>query len=500
MERSHSTQINFNINQNLNKLEKKRHNIKHRLKSNNINLYDINCLKTNSTEYLFKDFNASQKLLMTINTKNKFENFFTARSSDSRELCQTCTLTTNQSTKCNNKKTKINKNLIKEISALSSQINDNSTKKNSQTIENEHRQNLPSLTLNNNNINSNKSSIKNLNTFSNKNENNNFNTINYNIGQIFRKSIPKKFDIFALKRRVSQFMSEFNGNNQFKHKHLIHHNIGRNNSIKNNNSSVVKDYNSKIGKKKFKGIKIISSENNLPKDRPTNNIQMNKLIINCFKHDNGEFAQKLYNLNEKYFSILEKMKISRTQMLIDKFEELKKSYNQNEKISEATIKNRNKENVIKKWEKHFMLHEYRDKIPEKEYKKFQIENNKKQEMKILETSKKLSELLFKMDAEEYEIPNKKTNLYKSTGSLISIKNFQRINRLKKIMDTIEDDEELGNYVIKVNKLKSEKKIQENNTIQMIKVLGTPRFIKTVFKPSTLKKYNELTSDHFGIPA
>ena len=507
MERSHSSRININIKKNLSELEKTRYQIAQRLKSIDLKIYNKNSQKTNSFKSLFRNINVSQKFLKTIKTRNKTKNIFTTRSSDSREFCHTSecqTLTSNQSIKSNKKKFKINKNFLNEINVRSSNANYNSI--NSKTIENENHNELLSLSTNNttNNIyitSRNKYLINNLNSLSHNNINTNIN-VNNNSGQVLKSSITNKFNITALKRRVSKIMNEDDGIHQLKYGNLIYNNdnIEKNTNIKNKNTLTIKDYNSKIKNKKFKGIKIATNENSLPKNRPINNIQMNKLVINCFRYDNNEFAQKLYNLNEKYFSILEKMKITRSQMLNEKFEKQKKIYTDNDKIPNMSTKNGNKEKEIKKWEKNFILHEYKDKIPEKEYKKFQIINNKNQENKILETSKKLSELLLKMDEDEYEIPNKMTNQFKSTHSSISIKNIERINRLRKIMKTIEDEGELGKNAMKPNKLKSEQKIQESKTLQKIKVLGIPRFIKTQFKPRTIKKYDELANNYFGLPA
>ena len=50
--------------------------------------------------------------------------------------------------------------------------------------------------------------------------------------------------------------------------------------------------------------------------KPTNNIEMNNLIINSFGVGNAhiEFYKKLYDLNEVFFSLLENMKIRRTEI------------------------------------------------------------------------------------------------------------------------------------------------------------------------------------------
>ena len=112
----------------------------------------------------------------------------------------------------------------------------------------------------------------------------------------------------------------------------------------------------------------------------------------------------------------------------------------------------------------------------------------------------MSDLLTKMDAEEYELPEVISKHYKSTGNFISPKNIKRIYRVQKILKNIEDDEQTGEVIINVDKLKKEQKKIEEELISSIKDTGKPRFVKNVFKTKTILKFKGITGDYFGLPA
>jgi hypothetical protein len=246
--------------------------------------------------------------------------------------------------------------------------------------------------------------------------------------------------------------------------------------------------------------RILRSENPIIK-KPTNNLEMNQLIINSFGvgFNHSEYAQKIYNLNETFFSLLENMKQRRAEMDIAKFEREKNKYlkKEDQKINYEIFFQKSYRD---KWERKFMLNQYKYKIPEKEFKKFKKYKQQQLKKKIIKDSQKLSDLLTKMDAEEYELPEVISKHYKSTGNFISPKNIKRIYRVQKILKNIEDDEQTGEVIINVDKLKKEQKKIEEELISSIKDTGKPRFVKNVFKTKTILKFKGITGDYFGLPA
>jgi len=246
--------------------------------------------------------------------------------------------------------------------------------------------------------------------------------------------------------------------------------------------------------------RILRSDNPIIK-KPTNNLEMNQLIINSFGggFNHSEYAKKLYNLNETFFTLLENMKQRRAEMDLAKFERQRNKYlkKEDQKINYEFFFQKGYRD---KWERKFMLNQYKYKIPEKEFKKFKKYKQAQLKKKIIKDSQKLSDLLTKMDAEEYELPDAISKLYKSTGNYISPKNIKRIYRVQKILKNIEDDEQTGKVIINVEKLKKEQKKVEAELISAIKDSGKPRFVKNVFKPKTMLRFKGITGDYFGLPA
>ena len=246
--------------------------------------------------------------------------------------------------------------------------------------------------------------------------------------------------------------------------------------------------------------RILRYENPIIK-KPTNNLEMNQLIINSFGggFNHSEYAKKLYNLNETFFSLLENMKQRRAEMDIAKFERQKNKYlkKEDQKINFEIFFQKGYRD---KWERKFMLNQYKYKIPEKEFKKFKKYKQQQLKKKIIKDSQKLSDLITKMDAEEYELPETISKHFKSTGNFISPKNIKRIYRVQKILKNIEDDEQTGKVIINVDKLKKEQKKIEEEIISAIKDSGKPRFVKNVFKPKTMLKFKGITGNYFGLPA
>ena len=139
--------------------------------------------------------------------------------------------------------------------------------------------------------------------------------------------------------------------------------------------------------------KILKSENPIIK-KPTNNLEMNELIINSFGtgFNHSEYAKKLYNLNETFFSLLENMKQRRAEMDIAKFERQKNKYQKKEdqKINYEVFFQKGYRD---KWERKFMLNQYKYKIPEKEFKKFKKYKQAQMKKKIVKDSQKLTLVL-----------------------------------------------------------------------------------------------------------
>ena len=142
---------------------------------------------------------------------------------------------------------------------------------------------------------------------------------------------------------------------------------------------------------------------------------------------------------------------------------------------------------------------YKNKLSEKEFKKFKKMNKIKQKKEIMKDSRQLADNIMKMDAHEYEIPDD-INEFRSTRSFVSNINVYRIRRVKRIMKNIEDKEQLGAYDVNVEKLKKNQKKSETEAMLAIKRSGKPRFVKTQFKPSTISKYKEISGEYFGLPA
>ena len=234
--------------------------------------------------------------------------------------------------------------------------------------------------------------------------------------------------------------------------------------------------------------------------KPTNNIEMNNLIINSFGVGNAhiEFSKKLYDLNEVFFSLLENMKIRRTEIDIARFEKAKRKY-ENKDYHKINFESYYQRNNRDRWEKRFMLDQYEYRIPETEFQKFKRYERAKDKKIFMENAKKLSNLITKLDADEYEAPDEVTHNYRSTKSNISSINYKRISRLLKILKNNEDEEQTGNIILKADYLKKEQRINENQMINVIGKSGKPRFVKNLLKPRTVNKYKSISGNFFGLP-
>ena len=247
--------------------------------------------------------------------------------------------------------------------------------------------------------------------------------------------------------------------------------------------------------------KIQRGDNPMLIRKPTNNIEMNNLIINSFGagYNHNEYSKKIFNLNETYFTLLENMKQRRAEIDIAKFEKEKNKYIKKE-YQKQNYETYFQKNNRDKWEKKFMHDQYHYRIPEKEFKQFKKSKYDEIKKQIIKDSKKLSELITNMDAEEYEYPDATNKCYKSTKQSISLKNVKRIYRVQKILRNIEDDEQTGKIIIDAVKLKKEQKKIETEIISAIGRSGKPRFVKSLFKPRTIRKYKGISGNYFGLPA
>ena len=261
-----------------------------------------------------------------------------------------------------------------------------------------------------------------------------------------------------------------------------------------------KDYINLISRKK-----ITKNDYPILIKKPTNNIEMNNLIINSFStgYNYIDFSKKLYNLNEVFFNLIEAMKQKRSEIDIAKFERAKKKYSDNDSYKNNRTSNFNEyyyqRNNRDKWEKKFMLDQYEFKIPESEFQEFKKYQKQTRKKNIVESSKKLSNLITNLDAEEYENPDEIALNYKSTRSFISSQNFKRISRLLKILKTNEDEEQTGNIILKADVLRKEQKNIENEMNTRIGKSGKARFVKNIFKPKTIDKYKSISGNYFGLP-
>ena len=192
------------------------------------------------------------------------------------------------------------------------------------------------------------------------------------------------------------------------------------------------------------------------------------------------------------------MKIRRTEIDIARFEKAKRKY-ENKDYHKINFESYYQRNNRDRWEKRFMLDQYEYRIPEKEFQKFKRYERAKDKKIFMENAKKLSHLITKLDADEYEAPDEVTHNYRSTKSNISSINYKRISRLLKILKNNEDEEQTGNIILKADYLKKEQRINENQMINIIGKSGKPRFVKNLLKPRTVNKYKSISGNFFGLP-
>ena len=235
-------------------------------------------------------------------------------------------------------------------------------------------------------------------------------------------------------------------------------------------------------------------------NQPTNNIELNKILINSFGFNESlNFSKKLFTMSEKYYNILEIMKKKRTKLQIEHFEKLK-HYLQSTKNGKKTKDIEYTSNMQKedKWAKKFFKTQYKDdKLSNYEYEIFKMSQKMKLKKKIHRNAEKFSNLILKMDSEPYEMKNSNENNYDSSKEKVSFKNLDRVVRLRGIQKTGKDFEN-NDFGLEVNeKNKEENNKVKNMLILTLEQLGPPKFIKSHFKSTTIRKYQTVSGNLFG---
>ena len=252
-------------------------------------------------------------------------------------------------------------------------------------------------------------------------------------------------------------------------------------------------------------IKSTLKENIKFQNQPTSNLELNNILINGFGLNGSinpssiNFSKKLSQISEKYFNILESMKRKRTKIQLENFEKLKHSLNNHSSLKKTKeiqlLSNMYKDD---KWVKKFFQSQYNnDKIPNIDFDNFKNNELLKLKKKIKDNSEKFADLICKIDSEPYEEKNEDEKNFDSSKEPISFRNLQRIVRLKGIRKTGKDYEK-NDFGLEVNdKLKQEADETEDFLTLTIEQLGPPKFIKTVFKSTTLRKYQVVSGTLFG---
>ena len=235
-------------------------------------------------------------------------------------------------------------------------------------------------------------------------------------------------------------------------------------------------------------------------NQPTNNIELNKILINSFGFNESlNFSKKLFTMSEKYYNILEIMKKKRTKLQIEHFDKLK-YYLQCKKSGKKTKEIIYSSNMNKgdKWAKKFFKTQYKDdKLSNYEYEIFKMSQKIKLKKKIHRNAEKFSNLILKMDSEPYEMKNSNENNYDSSKEKVSFKNLDRVVRLRGIQKTGKDFEN-NDFGLEVNeKIKEENNKVKNMLILTLEQLGPPKFIKSHFKSTTIRKYQTVSGNLFG---
>ena len=252
-------------------------------------------------------------------------------------------------------------------------------------------------------------------------------------------------------------------------------------------------------------IKSTLKENIKFQNQPTSNLELNNILINGFGLNGSinpasiNFSKKLSQISEKYFNILESMKRKRTKIQLENFEKIKQALDNQVNIKKSKeiqiLSNMYKDD---KWVKKFFQSQYNnDKISNSDFENFKNNEILKLKKKFKENSEKFADLICKMDSEPYEVKKEDEKNFDSSKEPISFKNLQRVVRVKGIRKTGKDYEN-NDFGLEVNaKLKQEADENEDFLTLTIEQLGPPKFIKTVFKSTTLRKFQIVSGNLFG---
>ena len=281
-------------------------------------------------------------------------------------------------------------------------------------------------------------------------------------------------------------------------------------NMKKNKSSIFQKM-TKLISNKNKNEKSVDNKIKIKRKKvlePTNNIEMNKLIIKNYGLTKGltemnlDYSKKLSKIGERFLNILENMKMKRTKVRIDNFHKLKESmYNLDKDYipteEEVNLLSNNKSN---QWEKNFFQKHYlNDKNVNEEFDKYYFQYKINQKKKIKLQSKQIANIIKNNDDNPYEKMNKKKKIYPSSKSQISKINLNRVTRLLNTIRNGEDYERVELVNIRGDKLKKEQKNQEDKLFLTLHNLGPLNFISSKFRSKTVSKFNCVSGDYFGIP-
>ena len=242
-------------------------------------------------------------------------------------------------------------------------------------------------------------------------------------------------------------------------------------------------------------------------NEPTNNIEMNKILINNFGLTRGitemniGYSKKLAKIGNKYLNILEEMKRKRTKIKLNNFNKLKKSL----KNCEDYVPSKEEENILSNnieniWEKTFFKGEYKsNRISNEEFKYFIKQQKSKEKKKIRSNSENFANIIMGINEDPYEIPDIRDNLFPSNRSNISKCNLKRvsslIHRLKEERKYFND----GILNIKPELIKKVQKKHEDQLFLILRNLGPPKFLLNKFKKSTISQFKSAIGNGFGLP-
>ena len=239
----------------------------------------------------------------------------------------------------------------------------------------------------------------------------------------------------------------------------------------------------------------VFSQNKKLLQKPTNNVEMNKVLINGFALNQGntsmsiDYSKKFSDLHEKYYHIMENMKEKKISVRIENFEKLKSS-------KKTSIKFLSNIKQLSKWEKEYFKNEYNnDKMSNYEFSLYRNNKKKEIEKEIQSKSRDYANIIFAINCDEYEEINKKEDVYESTNGLVSFRNLQRVVKLRNIQKNKEDQEDELN--ITPSQIRKDRQKDAGKIILTLNNLGPPKYIKSHFRGMTLRKFQSISGNFFG---